>query len=65
MTEIGRYVSTHGHTYKVVEATNGCEGCGFQYSSMDCLASCRYLGTCYGKSRDDGKDIIFQEIKQS
>jgi len=49
-----------GKKYKSSFATENCNGCAF--CKFDCFSSIKIPG-CSGKSRIDGIDVIFVEVK--
>lgn len=43
---------------------NSCDGCFFYLNDYDCVQLRDETGLCYAFQREDGKYVIFEEVKQ-
>lgn len=42
----------------------GCEGCFLRERFLDCCILEEFIGPCISYSREDGKDVVFVEVKE-
>lgn len=60
--KVGEEFQVGFKTLKCVEG-EGCEGCFLRERFLDCCILKEFIGPCISYSREDGKDVIFVEVK--
>lgn len=60
--KVGEEFQVGFKTLKCVEG-EGCEGCFLRERFLDCCILEEFIGPCISYSREDGKDVIFVEVK--